>query len=51
MECLSVLAEAEAAQALDPDAVELMGTTAYLVGREDECVAIYERAYAPFQYG
>ena len=43
-----MLAEAEAAGALGPDAVELMGRTAYLVGREDESIAISERAFARF---
>jgi class 3 adenylate cyclase len=43
---LSLLREADAAGALEPGDVELLGEAAFWMGHLDECIAARERAYA-----
>ncbi len=43
--CRDALVEAEAAGPLTPDDLELLATSAYLVGREDDCIEALSRGH------
>jgi DNA-binding CsgD family transcriptional regulator/tetratricopeptide (TPR) repeat protein len=45
-EAFAALSQADAAEALGADDLELLGRSAYLLGRDDDCVAALERAVA-----
>jgi DNA-binding CsgD family transcriptional regulator len=44
-EAYACLARAHERRALEPDALELLATTAFMLGRDDDCVAWLERAH------